>query len=385
MSDDIPEVSVWKNLGTEWALVASIAVYDSLDFEPKFLDDGQWELGLPYDETALEILTDRLYTVDWRGVRTTWCLDMFKPESDDKGGRTLTVGGPGALSMLGWELAWPDPTVGLGSQPVPPPQYSGPTETVIRTIIEQNFVIRRGETLVLPASLGRGAPVKARAQFDNLRELVVKKARRGGLGVDVGLVNTTSSTRAVLQLRIWEPEDKSGQVHLSEDVGNLDSWSQNNTAPTATKTIVGGAGSGTDRVFAQSTSPAGNAAASAWGGHRVTFENGPTSYDPDELDETGQQAMDSGAATTSVALVATESEGLMAFRDYMVGDKATAQLETGLEIVDVITSIAVKVDDQNGVSITPAFGDPSADDELTSMAELINAQDRRIRQLEQRT
>jgi hypothetical protein len=397
VSGDFPIVSVWAfQSGTTWAKVASLEQYDSLQFEPRFLEAGSWEMVLPYDTVSQAITADRLYTVDWRGRRTTWCLDRFNPASQASGvpnsvggrllqhrGPTLTVGGPGALSLLGRELAWADPTLGASSQPATSPLTTGAAETVIRSLVSGNYVTRRGDPLYLPADGARGTTIRARPRFDNLLELVAKKAKNGGIGVDVGLVDTTS-TRARLELIVWTPADKSVRVRLSERAGSLAGWSQTNTAPTATKALVTGAEGSLAALRSVVTTAAGDAAAATWGGHRVVYVQGPASYDAADITQAGTEALDTGVAVTNVALEALDSPGLMAFRDYQVGDKVMGQLSTGTTLVDVISSIGVTVGEA-APEVVPTFGDPASDEPMVGLAQLQRAMNRRIRLLEQRT
>lgn len=383
MGLQLPTISVWQNLGTEWAVVGMPAISGEVMFEQRHLEPGTWQMTVPYDQTALTIRPDRLVTIDWRGQRTTWCIDSFVPSSDERGETTLAVGGPSALSMLGWELAWPNPALGLGAQPATG-LTTGFAETVILSLIAGNFRDRRGAVITVPTSAGRGISLSARTRFNNLLELVTKKARRGGIGIDVGLVNNSgTSLRATLAVTVYVPVDRSLRVRLSQQVGTLRDWTQTQTAPTVTKAIVGGAGDGTTRVFSTATSTAGDAAATAWGGHRVEFINGPDSFDTTELVQAGQETLDAGAATTALSLTSAEAVGLQAFTHYNVGDTATAELLTGLEVVDVITAIRVEIGD-TGVDVTPVFGKPETLDPQLTLAKMIAAQRARIRALETR-
>lgn len=381
---DLPEVSVWAPLGSEYALVGSIVAYDTLMFEPHYLEAGVWEMVLPYNLPATSLTTDRLCTIDWRGSRTTWTMDTFNPASKPDGGTTLTVGGPSALSLFARELAWPSPAAALTAQvDNPPPLTIGDAETVIRSLVSANWVTRRGETLALGVNGNRGTTVRARPKFDNLLDLVTRKARVGGIGVDINLLNI-SSTRASLRMNVWVPADLTLRVRLSEKVGNLLGWTQTNTAPTATEAIVTGASGGTGDIYRQVTTAESIAAAAEWGGHRVVLVQGPASYDNDDLIQAGEEALDEGVVTNNVALEAADTSGLQAFRDYNVGDLVTGELTTGLDVQDVISSI--KVDVAEGYpEITPTFGRPDADDPTVSMAELIRQLNRRIRLLEQRS
>lgn len=380
---EFPIVSVWENLGAEWAKVAEVATYTELAFAPRHLDAGTWSITCPYDQQALAFEKARLVTFDFRGYRMTGVVAQPNPSTDEQGATQLHLSGLDALSILSWALAWPDPTVGIGAQPYHDPSDPAPyvddAETVLLDLIDLNLVTRRGMTITIPASASRGTTIRARPNFENLLELVAKKAKRGGIGVNVGLVDT-SGTRAELTVSVYEPDDVSSRVRFAETIdGSLRSWSETEDAPTATRAIVGGAGAGASRLLRSVTTVESVAAATAWGGHREVFIDGPQSFDNDELDEAGTEAIDA-SESTSLTVEAAESAGLLAFRDYNVGDIASATLLTGLDITDVITQIEVKVGD-DGVTVTPAFGDPDAGNPEVSLAQIVRGVKRDVKQL----
>lgn len=392
---DLPQVAVWSFEGTEWAWRGQITGYQSATVAPRLLDAGVWSLSMPYDEQALRVLADRVVTFDWRGVRLmTGLITTFNPGSDDQtGAPVLNVSGVDALAVIGWKLAYPNPAVSLAQQPYPDPTvpittppapgtYRGPAETVVSQLVAGNLRDRAGVQVTLPPSQGRGAVVSARPRFDNLLELVTRNAKRGGIGLQMGLVNRTG-TRAAMTLTAYQPVDLTARVRLSEKAGTLRSWSQTDTAPTATAALVGGAGDGATRVWRQVTTAASVAAAGQWGGHREVFVDGPDSFDNPELDQAGLEALDSGAATTNLSVTAAEAEGLMAFRDYNVGDKVTARLLTGVSVADVITAITVTVSD-TGVDVAPAFGDPDATSPVQRRNQIIRAVRRDVKRLQTR-
>lgn len=384
MTDAPPVVTVWRDLGTEWGQVGQIGTSSTLTWTPSLNDVGSWATTLPYEEQAELLEEDRLVLIDFRDTSTTWGIGTLTPSSDEETGEpTLTAAGVSALSMLGWENAWPDPTKAITAQPVlsetDPAPYKGPAETVITQIVAGNFRDRAGFNIVVPTSQGRGSTQSARPVFDNMLELVTNVAKLGGLCVDLGLVRTTPM-RAQLTLRIWEPVDRTRSVQLTAAAGTLTSWEQVDTEPTATRAIVGGAGNGgADRVFQVVTTPASEAAAARWGGHRTIFVDGPSSFDPEELTQAGQQALTEGAETRTLSFTSAESEGMMAFFHYDVGDKATAEVMTGASVNDVITSISVTLD-ENGLTIGPVFGNPSATDAEMDLAEQIGQLKRAVRQ-----
>ncbi|HEX8489308.1 MAG TPA: hypothetical protein VF642_12240 [Propionibacteriaceae bacterium] len=391
MVDEPPVVAVWRDLGSQWARVGEIGEYNDLKFTPTFNDVGDWTTTLPYEDQALLLTKNRLVTIDWRGVRSTWQVVGFNPSSDEETGETvLAVSGGGALARLGWVLAWPNPALPIGSQPVvgeeDPAPYVGPAETVIRTLVAGNLRDRYGMAITCPPSQGRGTTVTARPVFDNLLELVTKLAKDGGIGVDVGLVDVAeSATRANLTLRFWTPVNRAKSVLLTAAAGTLDKWEQADTAPTATKALVGGAGNGgADRFFTWPvTTPKSTATASEWGGHREVFVDGPATFDPAELQQAGRQALTEGAETRTLALTSAESEGQQAFRHFAVGDIATGEVLTGASVQDVITSIAVTVD-ENGIDVVPTFGNPSATDATLDLAEQVGALRRALRYQERK-
>lgn len=389
MSDfvDLPEVKVWEPLsGSTWACPGEVSGWETLKFKPEFRGLGEWALASDYSDEATLLTRKNLATIDWRGSRSTWGIVPHPSSEADTGQPQLEADGVGAIARLGWALALPDPTKDINSQPVlsstDPAPYKGPAETVIKQLVSANFAAWELD-IAVPASLGRGAVVSARPTMDNLFELVTNLAKLGGIGVDIGLVNVGSpdSTRAVLTLLVWTPEDKSKDVLLTADAGTIDSWDQVETEPTATRAVVAGAGTGgMDRIFQIVTTPVSVASAADWSGHRTVFVDGPSSFDPEELTQAGQQALLEGASTRTLALTSSESEGQHAFTDFTVGDTATGQVVTGASVQDAITSIEVNVDVEGGITVAATFGDPSATDAEMDIADQIGALKQAVRQ-----
>lgn len=376
----MPVVSVWTHSGSNvWAFGGSFIAYTSLRWTPTFLGDGDWEMELPTG-TAAEPLDDpaALATIDYRGVRSTWTVVPETSRDPETGDEILTIGGDGALSLLGWEAAWPDPTKNLANQPVQPVAVTGSAEAVVISLVRSNYVTRAGRPLFVPASLDRGSPSRARGKWTNLEEIVVTKAKAGGIGVDVGLVDRGDGT-ARLELRVWEPADLSGDVFLSELAGTLTNVATTITPPTLTEAIVSGAG-GQYKIV---TTAASNADAALFGGHRSALVAGPQSYDDADLQQAGEEALKDGAPRVDVALTAADTEGLQPFTDFNEGDMATAELGSGLSVVDVISSFGCSME-EGFVTVAPTFGDPASQEPLVGLAQLIRSTNRRLRAQEQK-
>lgn len=391
VTDELPVLTVWAAGGNRWRMVGQISAYESLTFRPEDNGIGAWSLTMDYTDEATQLVEGRLVTIDWRGVRTTWDV-VPHPKSDDATGQPqLEVSGVSALARLGWDIAWPDPTKAIASQPVltdtDPAPYKGSAETVVKSLVRGNLVNRRGMALTVRPDLARGTTQTARPVFDNLLELTTNLAKLGRISLDLNLVSTggKGATTADLVFDVHTPADKTRSVVLTAAAGTLDAWEQIETEPTVTMAIVGGAGTGgADRVFSIVTTPASIAAANAWGGHRVVLVDGPQSFDPDELTQAGQQALLDGAATRTLQLTAADSDGQQAFRDYVPGDKASGEVVTGATVQDVITSIEVTISADEGVSVVPTFGDPSATDAQLDMADQLGKLKQAVRRLERK-
>jgi len=246
---DRPVVAVWSPLGDgTFEKAGQVGAYSSLTFTPTFRDAGSWSMAIPYDAAALALTPGRLVTIDWRGVRTTWLIDGLRffqqpsPDGNDPGGPQVEVSGGGALGILGWCLCWPDATKAIEVQPIwrlrDPAPYIGAAEDILRKLIADNLRDRYGLNITMPTSHGRGTTIRVRPVFDNLLELAQGKAKVGGIGLDVNLVNT-DPTHAQLTMRFWQPADVSASVRLSTAMRTISTWEQNDTAPRATKAFVG--------------------------------------------------------------------------------------------------------------------------------------------------
>lgn len=413
--DELPVVTVWAKDGTDWLDVGQVSEYTTLDWSPTFNDLGSWSATIPWGEQA-EILAENkagLLTIDWRTVRTTWTLSQPKLAWDDEQDQiVLTMAGVAALQRLAWDVAWWDPSKPLDSQPVLAPDaaapYRGVAETVIKQIVAANTapIVASGSTwvrsgvssIVVPASAGLGSVVTARPGMDNLLELVQNLATVGGVGVALNLVNSTDS-RADLVLQVWKPTDQSDNVILSTSGGDLSGSEQSATEPTATMAIVGGAGTGgADRVFAVATTPDSVVAAGEWGGHRVTFVDGPSSFDPAELQQAGVEAIAQGAATQHLVVTGADIEGVQAYRDYLPGDTVPWEIVdqvggTGQVVyatgAAAVTSMPVSVNtdpqsEEPLIVVSATVGDPSAnnpdaqlDDDIRQLSRGLARQERK--------
>jgi hypothetical protein len=378
---DLPAVALWKPVGgAVYRKVATLNEYVELAFEPRHLDGGPWSLTVAPTVHVAKLAPPNLVTVDWRGVRFTGDISSLAEVVSDDGRTYVTASGVDCFERFDWGICYPDPTKSAETQTAATSRSTGAAETVLLSLIAANLRDRSNMGLVVPASLGRGSTVTVISRWQHVRTPIVNKGAIGGVGVRLGLVDVTGTT-ANLTVQPYAPRDRTKRVRLAQAIGTLASWEQVSTAPSATRAIVGGSSTAGVRAFSTVTTAASIAAATAWGGHREMFVDGPTSTIVADLIEAGQEQLVSGATTTNLNVVAAESPGLQAFRDYQAGDKATAQLDSGLTLADVITAISVTVDSE-GPKVQPRFGDPDAADPDLAVINVINDLRRQIAALQ---
>ena len=129
MVNDRIEVSVWRFTGSAWHVVGELT-YEHIEFETRFQDVGTWAMTLPFGVQSDTIKPGRLVTTKFRGTVLTWVVSPLRWALGDNGLLSVTVGGFDAVSMLGWPLAWPNPSLALTLQPREG-SYSGPAETAV--------------------------------------------------------------------------------------------------------------------------------------------------------------------------------------------------------------------------------------------------------------
>jgi hypothetical protein len=367
---DLPRVSYWADQGTGWRVAGVLPVYSSLEFEPRFNDTGPWQITVPWDDKAKALSTEHIVTVDWRGRRVFTGVVVSKEKTTDDGQKMLSLSGLDALAYIGYSIAWPQPSSGIAQQVLWDPNAAPPIRTAadaaVLQVIRDNLLTRRSQNVNVVGNQGIGPVLSVRPAFDNLLELALRKANRGGFGIRVVMssgavaLNDVDSTTALLTVDVYQPADKSVRILFDDSDGSAADWTLTRTAPTASNVVVSGVRGKYRRVGRNAT---------GWNPTREQFVQGPASYDDTELDQAADEALDAGEPTVNAKITAAETGRQQAFRDFNVGDTATAKLG-GDTVVDVITAISVKVD-SDGPVVSPIFGDPDGIDPRDTQAKLL--------------
>lgn len=369
---DLPKLTLW-DLGDQaltWTSIADLPAYTELDVEVRHNDTGPWSATFPKTYSADLIDTAEYVTVDWRGKRLmTGRVLQLDELVDEDGNPTIKASGLDALCFLGDTVAYPQPNNTLQQQV---PQVGGTppirtaTDAAILRVVRDNLLTRKSYSYVQVAGdQGIGSVVSIRPAFQNILDLALKKAKRGGIGVrgtllaGNTLVMDLSATTTQLWFWCYQSADVSQRVQFNEDDGTISEWTLTRTAPTATRAIVSGAAgayAATVRDDPYWTPP-----------HREIFVQGPDSADGPELVEAGDEALDEGAGSVNLKATVAETQATQAFRDYWVGDTASMRVG-GHSYTAPITAIGVHVESGSGPVVTPVFGDPDGFDPSSQQA-----------------
>jgi hypothetical protein len=383
-------VAVWEHVsGSTWQRSGKIPKWTSMSVELRHITPGPFTLAAPWTPDLPSLTDDDLLTFDFAGVRAT-CTPFggIGYSSDDKGKPVLNVSGAEAKAALGWARLWQQPTVDpSGTFTMTPARYvaTGAAEDIMAAEIQAQLVDRLGFPLTVAPSQGRGATVHPNQRITPMSQVIEAQCHNGGLGVSVDLVSDNpNSTTADLTVSFYEPVDRSDQYKLSHKAGTLTSWQQSTVAPTATRTLVGGGGQGTARVFRLVVDPADSG--KLW--KRETFTDArdidPAATDAAaQMDQRGQADLAAAAAQSSFTLESAEAEGQRFGSPLHVGDSVAVSLLTGAnEVMSLNAVVFARAEDGTG-SITYVPGNPDGSDPSFKRGAITQALSRRIGHLEE--
>lgn len=233
---------------------------------------------------------------------------------------------------------------------------------------------RQWPTLSTASPLGIGKSITQRARFDILLDLCKEVALKGG---DIGFrFNDT-------ELEIYEPEDKTGEVFFSAELGNLERYRLRTELPVANVVIGAGTGEGTSRDVAIVE----NVDSQLTYGMRIEgFYDYRNADDTAQLQEGAIARLDESKAINVVEIWPLDTEGISYPTHYDLGDKVRVQLPD-LVIEDVIRELHVTLRQNQAEEIVPVVGTPESRAETTAAAKLYSrarALGRRLALLEKR-
>ena len=243
---------------------------------------------------------------------------------------TVTIRGVSDETVLDDMVTIPNPAQGATGTGTDLWKASGPAETVIRRLVDEQIgpsapADYRVPRLVLSPNQARGGTVSVSTRFRNLLEEVQEQASAGGLLFRV------AQEGELIRLSFSEGRDLSRAVRLTRANGGVGAAKLTRTAPTVTEAIVGGVGSGATRKMwrvANDTAP--------WGRRVTRFVDRQSTADENELQQAAEQELEGGQAKSSVTFDANDLPHLKFGRDFTIGDTITVGMGGDAIVSDVL-------------------------------------------------
>lgn len=336
----------------------------------RFNGIGTWTLNLPVGhplEAALKlpgagIIVTVRGTVLMSGF-TTWVNTV--QTVDDPDGMTQITGLDDSV-LLRDRLAYPTAsTADVTAQTTAYDVRTGTAEDVIKGYVSDNFgptapTARKNAQLTIEASASRGATVKGSARFDVLYDLLKGLANASAnAGSPLGFTIVQSGTS--LQFKCYTPTDRSGVVRMDIANNKLTETTYSLAAPKATRTIVGGSGDGTARVFQERSSYTSLQAETAWSRRIEQFVDARDSNDATTLATNGDSVLATDGKAQITATVRPSDDQTMLFgQHYFLGDTVTVVVGS-YELAAVVTEVGISVAD-DGVRLACTIGEPVLQD-----------------------
>lgn len=236
-------------------------------------------------------------------------------------------------------LGWPKPASAITAQTDEYRTYTGPTETVVKTACAE-LSARLGLGWVIPPSTGAGRPQRVEMRFHPLTDKLVPILEA--------------------DLLTWSIRDRTVDVKLGDlfpriltpESGVLTDYQWTETAPEATRVVVGGGGQGVERVLRQYIDSALEA---EFADIVEVFKDSRMAGDVTDLKPDADQVLADGAPRASVKSTLAENSWFR-FGEYRVGSRVTVNVGP-VTVTDVIRSVVINDSADEGVRVTPSLGE----------------------------
>lgn len=358
--------------------------WTSLDCTKRFNEPGSGSVTLPASPDVMAALQPGHRIVVMRDGQVWMAGPMEIPQeievgysSGEGGGQAppgeITISFTDDLGRIAGYITWPDPTEAWEDQPTATWRTitNETGETIIRTLVDENcgpnsLEERQIPNLVLGAVAGVGTTTLVNTRFEGLLEACRRVAIDGG-----GLGFRTVQVDRDIVFEVYEPRDLSATARFSFGLGNLRHLRAKISAPTVTHALVAGTepdveeNPSAERTFLE---VADTGQAAAW--WRVEkFVDGSAETDADgELTQAGREELAGGAAPVELATVTVDlpdlpgepGTGLIAGRDFDLGDRVSVQLPNGDEVTDIVRSMHLQATPASGEYVTTLVGSPEA-------------------------
>ena len=275
-------------------------------------------------------------------------------------------------------LGWPNPT-GTLAQQGDDKAYdtrTGNAEAILKSFTQSAITrLGLGSRYTVAANRDRGAtiPGGVSMRFHPLADRLFPAVSDAGIGVTV---RQTGESPIVIDC--YTPTIVTQT--LTEDAGVLTYSKWQSTAPTATRTVIGGGGEGTARVFRQVLD---RPLETEWDDIVEVFQDARDTSDPIVMDQRGNQALIDGRPVVGInpTLSETENFRLGGPDGFSLGSRVTFRTQIGLTVTDIIRTVSLDSTAERPFKATPSVGQQD-DNDYMPYARAIAALGKNIRNLE---
>lgn len=284
---------------------------------------------------------------------------------EDAGVGTRTLAGSDDLKNIANTLLLPKPAGTTFSDACKGQEYdvrSGPAETVIKGFVQANCGTGRPswrndgitglDLLTVAADQGRGLAQKFSARMSDSMStlrLLAKYYALGppALGFTMNVVEDPDTGQLVFETT--PQRDLTATAVFSERMGNLTDASWTESAATSTHAIVGGSGAGTARTFILVKD---TVAATDWRQIVESFVDQRDTTDSTELQNAGQQQLDSGRVTGLLSATCVDTPRLRFGQHFTLGDLVTVEVRPGVSFQGTVTKAVLDATSSGQKSVT---------------------------------
>jgi len=299
-------------------------------------------------------------------------------DGENAGAGTITVNFSDFLSLIVSRLTYPDGALTPAAQTLDNWAYTGNAELALRELVNKNAGPAALTDRVIPRlALGGVAGVGSSGTFtaermEPMGDVMRRVAVAGG---NLGFKATLTSDNAAL-FEVYQSPDLSQEVVFSFGYGSLKYVAFEQTAPAANAAIVGGQGTGADRLLLERDN---SASAQAWDRREVLVSrpgNDPTA----DLNTDGDAALADGAETIRVPTSVSDTPFLK-YGDYDIGSIVSVETWPGTFLVDVVVTVHFQVYATSGEYVAATVGSQAANSD-PKWLQRIRAMEKRIQYLE---
>lgn len=365
--------------------IGVVGDYQTFDAWLKFNALGTWALDLDARVTAAGILTQVQYGIevvrDGAAVISGPVTKITRRR--DKDSNRILVEGHDDMVWLADRLVSPQP-----ASTVPPystNEHDVRTDlcsSVLRYYADRNTGInaiapRKTYSFdIEPTDPLLGSTITARGRWQNLLQFMAERALEGG-GLGFRVVQKIRVEGPVLELEVYQPEDKTSSVTFSIANGTMASYEYDQDRSEVNYVVVGGGGEGTARTIAEHQDPTEIVRY-----RRIEkFADRRDTTAVAELAQEGTKTLGEGKGKASLTFVPIDVAGTTYLTDYRLGDKVSAVIDD-VTITEVIRQMHISLTPQSQ-RLFPTIGTPGSHD-IARFFDRLRRAETRLNQLERR-